>query len=312
MLCFEFVDFSMLCFSVLDVMCAQGVCNHGDTTNNDAEIANRMLHKMRESDDMFSSLTNFVTYERARVVSLMTEVEKVKEKTGAKLGEPWPSACAVPFVEDCNQKLRVAASTLPVPTAIGQQQSLGHASEFMVESASGGALAGSSAGGTGFRWRVKLNAIQEEDYEAACECGRVATTKVTCKHFKRGLMACQADWRDKVKPWQTVESWEKQQGRLWDPLTAQEILDATNELHAAGKLKNLSMPSLEIRNKGRPKDEKNMSVESSKRAKSFMEELKDFGDPSVAVKEVIAGSSGKNRGGKGIAKSCSLCRRLGK
>ena len=125
-------------------------------------------------------------------------------------------------------------------------------------------------------------------------------------------MACQADWRDKVKPWQTVESWEKQQGRLWDPLTAQEILDATNELHAAGKLKNLSMPSLEIRNKGRPKDEKNMSAESSRRAKSFMEELKDFGDPSVAVKEVIAGSSGKNRGGKGIAKSCSLCRRLGK
>ena len=161
MLCFEFVDLSMLCFSVLDVMCAQGVCNHGDTTNNDAEIANRMLHKMRESDDMFSSLTNFVTYERARVVSLMAEVEKVKKKTGAKLGEPWPSACAVPFVEDGNQKLRVAASTLPVPTAIGQQQSLDHASEFMVESASGGALTGSSAGGAGFRWRVKLNAIQE-------------------------------------------------------------------------------------------------------------------------------------------------------
>ena len=125
-------------------------------------------------------------------------------------------------------------------------------------------------------------------------------------------MVSRVDWRDKVKPWHSVEMWEKQQGPLWDPLTAQEILDATNELHAAGKLKNLLQPSLDIKNKGRPKDERNMNAESLKRAKSFIEELKDFGDPSVAVKEVIAGGSGMNRGGKGIPKKCSLCRRLGK
>ena len=114
---------------------------------------------MRESDDMFSSLISYVTYERARVISLTEEVEKVKQKAGAKLGEAWPSGCTVPLVEEGNQKLRLAASTLPTPTPIGQQ-SLDLASEFMVESASGGALRGSSAGGTGFKWRVKLNAIQ--------------------------------------------------------------------------------------------------------------------------------------------------------
>ena len=269
-----------------------------------------------ESEDLFGSMMNFAMFERARVLTLLEELEKVKTKSGGTLGRdlPWPSGSAVPAVEAEHQKLRSSASMLPTPQPIGQTTSLGRTSAFLVDSASGGAIAGSSCGGGGFKWRVDLSAMQEGKFEEACECGRCASSGVACKHFKRGLMASLSNWRDSenLKPWQRCTSWERQQGPLFDPLTAQEIVEAADELYEAGNLKNLILPNLNIRQKGAPKKMENMSVAASNRAKSFLEELKDFGDPNVAVRHVLSKGGGNNQGGRGVSKSCSICRRAGR
>jgi hypothetical protein len=99
-------------------------------------------------------------------------------------------------------------------------------------------------------------------------------------------------------------------GKLWANISAQEIWDATLELQRAGKLRTLLQPNLEIKNKGRPLEGKNASKESNDRAKSFLEEMKDFGNPGAAVRQVLAGGAPKNAGGKresrSLAHSASL------
>ena len=98
---------------------------------------------------------------------------------------------AVPSVEAEHMKLRAAASILsaPIPICDGD---LSQADEFMVESQSGGALAGTTTGGAGFKWKVRLSAMEKGEYEEVCECGRPASTSTACKHYKRALMACVA------------------------------------------------------------------------------------------------------------------------
>ena len=291
---------------------AQGVCNHGDTTNNNAEYFNHMLVSTREADDLYESMLSYATFERVRTTSLLEEVEKLRKSVGSTLwASDWPKPVAVPAVEAEHHQLRAQAFILSAPTAI-YNQDLEQADEFMVESTSGGALAGGSAGGAGFKWKVKLSAMTNGDYENVCECGRPASSSTACKHYKRALMACVATWRDKVKPWQTSASWERQQGPVWKPITSQDILEATDELFRAGKLKTLIQPKLELRNRGRPAEGKNASAEATARAKSFLEEMKEFGDPAAAMHQVLAGVSMKNKGGRGVPKTCSLCSKAGR
>ena len=294
--------------------CQQGVCNHGDTTSNDAEATFKMMAHMRDADDLFTSLLTLFNLERARTISLLEEVEKVKASIGKKLGEEWGGGAAVPAIEWAHQQLRAAASTLPQPTSVLQTESLNDADQFYMQSSSSGAIGGTSMGGAAFKWRVIMSKMQQRKYEEVCGCGRLASDAVGCKHFKRVLISTVTSWRNVVKPWQQPDAWERQHGPIFDPITGQDVMDATDELFATGQLRYLVQPSLEIKNKGRPKDDANLSVEATARAKSFLEEMKDFGDPKAALKQVLAGNSksGRNAGGKGTAKTCSFCKAAGR
>ena len=185
---------------------SQGVCNHGDTTNNDAEASFKMMANMREHENLFSSLLSYSMLERARTTTLLEEVEKTKARTGKKLGEEWPDGVDVPVpsIETAHAKLRTQASSLPVPVAVNQTSNMGEADQFFVESSSSGALRESSLGGSGFKWRVCLKNMKKRKYEEVCECGRNASERVGCKHLKRVLMSTTSKWTDYVKPWQTA------------------------------------------------------------------------------------------------------------
>ena len=75
-------------------------------------------------------------------------------------------------------------------------------------------------------------------------------------------MSQNAAWRKYVKPWRTPTAWEKQNPCPWEPISAQEIIDATDELHRAEKLLILEEPDLNVTNRGRPAEGKNMTKEA--------------------------------------------------
>jgi hypothetical protein len=191
----------------------QGVCNHGDKTSNDAEALNRMLWSLRNADDLFGSMLACATFQHSRTEALLDELQKVWQEcggSGSVGGKEWPVEAALPILEAEHQKLRESAALLAPPVPVSS--SLAQADEFMVDSASGGIVGGTSFG-AGFQWRVKISAMARGDYEGACGCGRVASTSTDCKHRKRVLMACLVSWRDKVKRWQTPANWERQVGK---------------------------------------------------------------------------------------------------
>ena len=75
----------------------------------------------------------------------------------------------------------------------------------------------------------------------------------------------------------------------------------------------MKQPSLVIRRKGRPSNTKN--AEEERRAKHFMEDLKDQAASQLCLLEAAHGSAAnKNPGGKGVPKTaptCSVCQQVG-
>ena len=259
----------------------------------------------RESDDLFQSLLSFAETERARANELHQAMLKVKHahRDNSEGASGWGQEAVVPAVEMNHGKLAMTSSALRAPVPARGADDV---DQYLVDSNPGGALSNSSLG-VGFRWRVRLSAMQEGKYHECCSCGGVASQRVACKHFKGALIASRAAWRKFVKPWQDPRAWEKQNPKPWEPITSQEIVDATNELERAGKLLNLIQPDLNITQKGRPTEGKNMSKEAAERAKSFLEEMREYGNPAAACRDVLAGATAKNRGGKGTKKRCSFC-----
>ena len=99
----------------------QGVCNHGDTVNNDAESLNHMSKVLREQNCMFRSLLEASNLLRMRTDSLLKDVlqEKAKSRSGFTTGSSseWSPVSSVPAVHQAHEKLRESAMVLRVPEA---------------------------------------------------------------------------------------------------------------------------------------------------------------------------------------------------
>ena len=83
------------------------------------------------------------------------------------------------------------------------------------------------------------------------------------------------------------------------------------KLRACQVLLTLKQPNLSLVDKGRPKNVP--SAEVSNRAKAFMEDLHNgVSEAAAQVRQVLAGSAGKNHGGAGTKKTCRSCKEAGR
>ena len=283
-----------------------GVCSHGDTTSNDFEILNYMVLGVRRERSLFKTMLLTAQLLRERTISLHSFMTRCKQSCGGSDGR-WPDGSVVPAVESEHGLLKASAFLLKKPEADPELEGV-----YKVWSNSGGLRGGQSAGSANFKWTVSLPALQTGMYEQACGCGKNASSKAICKHVKKVLMQPNTqNWTACVKPWQVPSTWEKQVGNVWRSIDAQDIVDSTEELISAGRLRSFTQPNLDIKKHGKPNTTITTSAASDRRAKSFLEEMKDLGRSVAIAKDVLAGSIEVNRGGTGTKKTCAYCKKAG-
>ena len=66
----------------------------------------------------------------------------------------------------------------------------------------------------------------------------------------RCMAASMLDWRARLKPWCKPSAWQACVGTLPEPVTTEEIIDATETLKAQGLLLKLKQPNLQVRSVG--------------------------------------------------------------
>ena len=98
----------------------------------------------------------------------------------------------------------------------------------------------------------------------------------------------------------------------WSPPGAQDALQSTRVLNQHGSLHTgLVQPSLNIKQKGRPRD-KNKNAEEVRRATTFLEDLKKGSAVQMCLTEDTVGAAAvKNPGGKGTKHAPPTCSKCG-
>lgn len=275
-------------------MLGEGGHSHGVTTNNFAEVTNCMLLPLRSETSLFRTMLHMEKFLRQRQQLISSYLIKARggatasSSTNNGMQEWRDGVPPVPAVEQAEAAVRAMAKDLNEPKIVeGADGEI----TYVVESRSGGLMktskgkAGKSVG-RGYAHHVNLEAMLHGLYDEACTCGMTGCRPICCSHYKRALMLSRGNWRRFLKPWLTMQAWEKQCGECWQPITAQMLLGKASELEAAGKLLRLRQLACDVGTRGRPTKE--LSKDAEMRAKSFMEETNEA---LAFVTEVLNGAS---------------------
>lgn len=238
----------------------------------------------------------------ARQETLLEGVEKEK-------GRGWRADSSVPAVREeyLAMKNRYAAQAARLKIRNGQK-----AGTFFVGTSESSQR--TLIKKKGQMWKVRPQAMKEKKYGEACTCGGNGARRFCCKHFAGVLSRLRDDWREYTKPHQKPEVWEKQVGKRWEPVTADELSGVVVDMAAAGEMMQMEQVDLRLSSTGRPIGTVD---ENSGRAKDFLERSHDA---TVEIAEaVMSGGAGygagygggKNPGGKGVRKTCRLCAKAG-
>lgn len=163
--------------------------------------------------------------------------------------------------------------------------------------------------------QVDLGALFRGDYRAACEKGCLLCCKGLCVHVCAALKHKGVDPVDHLRPCETIAGLRKQlwaggaDGTLQLP-SASKVLQKSELLESTGSLLPLVMPPLRPQtNKiGRlSRKEDNLRQKSAKELASGAAEK----DSLDEVQKAIDPDGGKNKGGKGVKRKCSFCKKEG-
>lgn len=280
------------------------------------EIFNFMaLNTVRQEESLFRSLMSTVSLLELRTSSLHAKLMQQKltvaasssgaassSSSAAPLPSVWGETSSTPRVYEQAERLREVATRLAEHKAMKNRPGC-----FLVESVSGGTVSQRKVQVKGFSWKVVPEKMLSMEYEEACACGLPASSLLGCAHLRKVV---KLQWRKYLKPWCTVQAWEAQVGQSTTQIDGEAVVAAAEKLLEEGKLLQLTQPKLRLGRKGRPGDQP--PAGDCRRAKSFMEETVRFGDQVAAAKDTVAGASGKNQGGIGVEKGCTLCKAAGR
>lgn len=141
-----------------------GVCTHGNTTNNAAEVLNGMLLPLRHQNSLFTSLMSAVNFLRKRQTALQEHVMQVKRGPLLRVvsaGTCWPDNAAVPSVMAEVSKLRSQCSALG-----NVMEKPGSPGVYLVPSNTTSSM--TDALGVGYVWEVDISAMRSKDFDRAC------------------------------------------------------------------------------------------------------------------------------------------------
>lgn len=179
------------------------VCTHGERTSNAAESFNGMCLQVRESESLYRSLLSTLQLLDRRRVSLRSSMASMSINAG--YGELSTEFADPPRMQNEYSSLRQFAMTLSCERC-HDNLDVDTQRTFLVESSAGGALtshAAAAALGSGFKWRVSIDAYLEGKFERACDCGKTSSRLTACEHVIRALSACRDTKVEEYrKPWQ--------------------------------------------------------------------------------------------------------------
>jgi hypothetical protein len=228
-------------------------------------------------------------------------LEEPLEKERARFPQGWTSDSTPPVVREAYQIQRTKFATTCKQAVPG-----GVPGSFHVDAST----SAKKMLGIKRMWTVRPASMRDGDYLGACTCGGNASSSVFCKHTAGTIAATDVNWTTFLKPWLTVQAWETQVGKLWDPITGEELLQVMVELDEAGEMQIWCEPDLRVRSGGAPKKDKTPG-DSDGRAKDFLEKL-EAASEKAAMQEVLGERGGNaGRGGVGVKKTCILCTRAG-
>lgn len=173
---------------------------------------------VRNEEVLLNAAISFEEMWLQRQDALAATIRREKGPTASS----WSNTSCVPFVFYEHERLYEKSTKIPMPrqapTRIADEGTPN--SRFLVQSEKGT-----------HNWVTEPMALQQGDFLKACSCGGCSSSRVACKHFKRVLRACNADYRSFTKRWQTPEAWEAQVGQKVTPVDFMEICDNTLTLH---------------------------------------------------------------------------------
>ena len=177
------------------VFMPMGVCNHGWTVNQPAEVANVMLRTVRDASTIFNAVVATESVLRVRNSQLTTQLLRVKSaaiggRTSsylATLQESWPGAVGshIPAVSRALRASEFSASSFPEPVEIPLGDDVDAGQIFTVTQPPHMGIGGVYI--PQIVHTVRPEYMRQGKYEEACSCGRCATKKVACDHFTKVL-----------------------------------------------------------------------------------------------------------------------------
>ena len=157
---------------------------------------------------------------------------------------------------------------------------------------------------------VDLDFLHQGHYRKACSCGKCGMRKLWCKDVQAVFRTTGTAWQAWVAPHDRAETWELQVGPDFIVPGGKAIIESLQQCHKSGQFQALIQPELRPVPKGRPAS-LHPTADEDRRIKSIMED-KNSAKRAQSEFALLAtkGTSGQ-RGGKGVKKKCSLCKKEG-
>ena len=267
-----------------DAYLPPNVHSNGVKLNNFAEQFNAMTScASRPEGSLFRSMVADENLIRERLDSLNAScLDKKKSYMGLNTPDadlaasPWPPTAVTPNVELEVHAVRERSRELHAPKVLAGSTEADP--KLSVQSSTSNA-----------RYKVQPASVLSGRYMEACQCGLVASSKVTCKHLQKSIRACRRSWQTFVKSFQQPERWQRACTRIPPPPDYAEMAEDVFALSLAGELHQLKQPNITIGKRGRPKD---MGGKKSARIKSFLEMCSEKGLAEDEAQRVLSGTSG--------------------
>jgi hypothetical protein len=177
------------------VFMKKGVCNHGWTVNQPAEVANVMLKTVRQAPTIFNAIVATEAVLRVRNQQLTAALLRVKSAAiagrsssyEATWQDTWPASRGshIPAVDKALRASEFSAGCFPDPVEVRGGDELNNGQVFTVTQPPYMGVGGAYV--PQIVHTVRPENMKHGKYEEACTCGRCATKKVVCDHFTKVL-----------------------------------------------------------------------------------------------------------------------------